>query len=290
MYRKFWLENGIGNLFYLTEKQYNWFLADPDGLGLTINYSSIKLSDSEVITSKDYELMTVGGDLLFYAETNEQKYEDYFNFLRFVARTPIYLHYQTPNNTESYRTLVQLTNLEKTEVDEDGILHCPISFKRLSLWFGDTLNVIDVGNEIDNGKDYPLTRPYSYGAISYENMSILNNGMVEAPLLIEITGSVTDPVYSLSQDGVVYGRGKIIGTYDYVSIDSDDANENIILKVGDSTIANAVNYQDLTVGSPNEIYVTFLKARAGISTLRLNLPDGFEGRVRVTWRNAYLSV
>lgn len=288
-YRKFWLENADGNYFYLTENS-RWFLADPEGLGLKINYTSIKLSDSEYINYKDYDLGSIDGDLLFIGKTNEQKYADYFSFMRFMSRPPIYLHYQTPNNNKSYRTLVQITGLEKTQVGKDGVMHCPLSLKRLTLWFSDEMNYIIAGNDVENGKDYPLKRPYSYGAISYKNIVCLNNGMVEAPFTIEVIGEVTDMQYTLSQNGVIYGKGKINGTYDYIFINSDDLNEEIRLQLNGSVIPNAVNYQDLTVGTPNEVYVTFLKLRAGQSALNFTLGNNFDGTVRIGWRNAYLSV
>lgn len=289
-YRKFWLENADGNLYHLTDPTKDWFLADPEGLGITINYTSVKLSNSEFINYKDYDLGSVEGELLFYGKTNAKKYDDYFNFLRFLSRTPIYLHYLTPNSATAYRTLVQLTGMEKSQVETDGILHCPISFKRQTLWFSDQLNTITVGGSIEDGKMYELYRPYSYGAISYRNINILNNGMIDAPFTFLIEGSVTDVTYSLSQYGEIFGRGKILGTYDRVYVDSDDLTERIELGLNGSNIPNAVNYQDLTVGSANEIFVTFLKLRAGMNNLNFALPDSFDGTIEVSWRNAYLSV
>lgn len=288
--RKFWFTNGDENTFHLTDPDKNWFLADPEGLGLTINYTSIKLTDSEFINYKDYELTSINGDLIFYASTREQKYQDYFDFLRFMSKTPIYLHYQTPNSDTSYRTLVQITGLEKTEIQQDGMLHCPMSLKRQTMWYSDVLNSLVATNTVMEGKEYPLHRPYSYGAIDTSNMVMWNNGMVDAPFTLHVEGNVTDMEFSLSQDNVVYGKGKILGTYDSVFIDSDDLNETIELMIGTSVIANAVNYQDLTVGSPNEIYVTFLKLKPGKSALNFTLGSAFDGQVTVEWRNAYLSV
>ena len=201
-----------------------------------------------------------------------------------------YAGFESISNDRGYKIARPLIYLTKTEIEEDGILHCPISLKRQTLWFSDTVNVIEASATVENGKEYPLQRPYAYGSIGYGNIQMLNDGMTEAPILIEVEGDVTDLQYSLAQDGEVYGRGKILGSYDYVSINSDDLNENITLKVDGSNIPNAVNYQDLTVGSPNEIYVTFLKLKSGVSTLRFTLGDGFDGKVRVSWRNAYLSV
>ena len=91
-------------------------------------------------------------------------------------------------------------------------------------------------------------------------------------------------------DNEQYGAAKILGTYSYVRVDSDDTAEEIHLERNGSVIANAINYQDLTVGSPQQVYVTFLKIQPGTSTLMFDLGDDFDGCVRLTWSNAYVSV
>lgn len=288
--RKFWLENGDGAIYHLTDENKTHFLAEPSGLGLTIDYTSVKLSNSELITNKDYVLGSISGDLLFYANSRGDKYQEYFDFLTFMSKTPIIMHYQTPNSNESYRCLVQIIGLEKTEVQRDNILHCPVSFKMQTVWYTDRLNEITVTSKIENGKKYVLQRPYSYGVISFNNVIVNNTGNVETPFIFEVNGNTTDLTYTVSQDGVPYGRGKLLGSYDYIKVNSDDLDEDIVLKIGDSIIPNSVNYQDLTVGSPNQVYVTFIKLKIGHSTINFDLDDSFNGNVVVSWRNAYLSV
>lgn len=288
--RKFWLTNNEDAIYHLTDPSTTHFLASPQGLGITIDYSSIKFSNSELINSKDYVLGTISGDLLFYSDTRGNKYQEYFDFLTFVSKSPIYLYYQTPNSDEAFRCLVQITGLEKTEVDLDSILHCPVAFKMQTVWYSQHENIRTVTSEIENGKKYILHRPYAYGASSYNNVNITNYGNIETSFIFEVDGATTDLEYSISQNGEVYGRGKILGTYDYIKVDSDDLNEEIVLVNGTSTIPNAVNYQDLTVGSPNKIYITFLKLKTGTSRINFGVHDGFDGTITVRWRNAYLSV
>lgn len=290
--RNLWLTNSDEEKYELTDqKDRQVFLANPSGLGLRINYSTTRIGDNEKITSKIYEILPVDGELLFYNNSLDVIYENYFTFLQFISKSPIYLHYKTPNSNESYRTLCEVESLGKTEVDKDGAMHCPITFKRLTHWYSDREIVYIATNDIESGgKEYPLIRPYSYGLLSPRNIPITNDSIMETPFKFEIDGEVTDLQYSVSQNGEVYGRGKLIGSYDYVMVNSDELEENIVLKIDDSIIPNAFNYQDLTVGSPNKIYVTFLHFKPGNSILNFSLGNDFNGKVKVSWRKKYLSV
>lgn len=292
--RNFWLTNADDVRFELKGRNIAntiSFLHEPEGLGYNVELSTVKLGNTDIILSEQYNLPPVAGDLIFIGSVPEA-YQQYQNLLTFLARRPITLHYLPPNTNDGYRCLVRVTSLEKTEVSaEDGCLHCPIQFYRQSLWYQDEPTQLEVENDTAVGKSYPLDRPYSYGALSLHNVQMMNRGMADTGIKVEIYGSVTDPEWELyDNDGVQYGAAKIIGTYDYVRVNSDDAEEEIHLERGGSSIANAVNYQDLTVGSPQQVYVTFLKLRPGMSTLMFDLGDSFDGYVRLTWSNAYVSV
>ena len=292
--RNFWLTNADDQRFELKGSNISntvSFLHEPEGLGYSVELNTVKLGNTDIILSEQYNLPPVAGDLIFIGSLPDV-YAQYQSMLTFLARRPITLHYLPPNTNDGYRCSVRVVSLEKTEVNyEDGCLHCPIQFYRQGMWYNDLPNVIDVNNDISDGKKYPLDRPYSYGALSLENIQLSNAGMTDAPLKVEIFGSVTNPVWTLfDNEAVQYGAAKILGTYTYVRVDSDDAAEEIHLERSGSVIANAINMQDLTVGSPQQVFVTFLKLRPGTSTLRFDLGESFDGFVRLTWSNAYVSV
>lgn len=292
--RNFWLTNADENRYELLGPNVNnsiTFLSGPEGLGYSVNLTTVKLGNMDLITSEQYNLGSFAGDLIFLGTVPEM-YQQYQNLLSFLSKRPITLHYLPPNTNDGYRCSVRVVSLEKTEVNaEDGCLHCPIQFYRQSLWYQDEPTQLEVDNDTADGKSYPLDRPYSYGALSLRNVQMMNRGMADTGIKVEIFGDVTDPEWELyDNDGVQYGAAKIIGTYDYVRVNSDDAEEEIHLERGGSSIANAVNYQDLTVGSPQQIFVTFLKLRPGMNTLMFDLGEEFDGYVRLTWSNAYVSV
>lgn len=288
--REFWLVNSRGTRYSLHDVK--TFLNEPEGLGYGVDLDVLQIGNSKMILSEEYNLGSVSGELLFMGSRNEV-YDQYFRFAQFLYFRPITLHYRTPDKTASFYCQVRVTSLEKTEVDnDDRMLHCPITMYRQTMWYNDIENVVEARNIIIEGKQYPLYRPYHYGAVSTSNIEIYNAGIADAPMLIEVVGRATDVTWNLyTPENVRYGAGKILGEYDSITVNSDDLNESIELVRDGSVIPNAVNYQDLTVGSPQEVYVTFLKLRPGTSRMTFNFGEGeFDGYVRITWRNAYVTV
>ena len=286
--RNFWLENALGAKYQLRTESV--FFNAPMGLGYGVDITTLRLGNSNLITSEEYNLGSVTGEV-FFLDRRETAYQRYLEFAQFLYERPITLHYTPPNTQESYSCQVRVTSVEKGDMGADHILRIPITMYRQTMWYSDTEHTIEAMNVSLEGKMYPLARPYHYGLISINNVPLFNAGVAEAPLKIEIDGEVTDPQVSIyDNNNVRYGVAKLLGSYDYVMINSDELNEEIVLERDGSAIANAVNYQDLSVGDPRKVYVTFLKLRPGRSSLVFSVGGEFSGKTRVTWRNTYVTV
>ena len=295
MYRKFYLMNSADETFYLTEKNYKQFLNDPTNLGFAKTYSTLRLGNKDVITSEQFNLLIPQGEVLFFDTTNADKYESYSLFIKFLTKTPIRLYYLPPNVTEPYFADVNVIQLDKSEVsEEDGMLHCPIQFKALSFWQTAGENTMEVQPDVGIGKYYPLVRKidegYFYGGSALSNVQIFNDGTLETGLIIEIFGECEDPQINFYQDGEQYGVCKLNGTFDYVKINSIEDEEELYLEYNSSALANPLSYQDLSVGSPSNLYVTFVSLKTGQTTLTVTFGSNFSGYVKFTWRDSYVSV
>ena len=292
-YRKFWLINTLGNRYDFTEQTLKVFMANPQGFGLSRSFSSIKVGNSELVTSQEFNLTDIQGELLFMSDTNGVKYEEYQKFIQFAKFKPLEFHYQTPNRLSSYYCDVLLTLLTKTEVDEtDGILHVPMTLHRLTEWLDDTDYSVTLRNEpIEDGKYYELIRPYHYAGTNLSNTPINNNGTDDVGFLLEINGEVQNPQFTLTQFGEQYGICKINGTYDYVLIDSVERTEQIYLERNGSVITNPEQYQDFTIRNGNA-YLTWCKFRVGETIFNFTCGniDTFDGTVTIRFKNSYASV
>lgn len=292
-YRKFRLLNGNGDYYDLTEKNKKVFANDPQGLGYSKTLSILRLGDESNVTYRLFDLNTISFEILFYDSTNASKYAQYNEFVTFLSYKPLYLLYQRPHSFDWYRRRIEPLGLSKTEVSrEDSMLHCNFEVQCLSFWEDNKLNYIQTDNTgLEGGKVYPIEYPIIYGQDSISNLNLTAVGLLDSPIAITINGTVTDPQYILyDNNNAIYGRGKFIGTFDKVFVDSHEADQKIELIRNGTILDNPMGYQDLTIGSPNEIYVTFLKLKAGKSKISFIVDENFTGSVRVEWRNRYVTV
>ena len=295
MYRTFYLMNSKDERLELTNVKVNQFLAEPTGLGFAKTYTSMRLGNSEPTTSEQFNLPQVEGDVVFFQGTNADKYQAYDTLIRFLINQPIRLYYTPPNVFEPYFMEVNPIQVDKEEIDDEtGMLTCHTIFKAETFWQTSSTNELTAEPSSANGKSYPLIREiskgYFYGGSSLNDIQLFNDGTLEAPIIIEINGECEDPQINFYQNDVQYGAIKLNGTFDYVKIDSSDDNESLELEYQGADLVNPLSYQDFSVGSPNQIYVTFVKLRTGQSTITVTFGNSFNGEVKFTWRDTYVSV
>lgn len=309
--RRLYLRNGRDEVFNFMNTSH--FLVSPGGLGANISLPTVRVGDSEMLTGKSYNLMTFTGEIMFTG-TREEVYQNYRAFIRFLNTDYMRLCYQPVGEEKAFYCRAEVSIITKTEVgNRDSILHVPIQIKCLQFWRKTPMISVSVEPTTMDGKNYPLTRRlpsdpdgvgYYYHANAFKKIILTNNGDVETPLdiivrndtvrnftyaLYEYTGSY-DEIDDSEENYSVYGRGRIIGTYRYIEVDADDIDEKIVLKTGTNTLTNTYNYQDLSIGSPNEIYVTFLKLKPGRNALTLNVGDDFTGDVLIRYWDMYYTI
>lgn len=294
MYRKFSFTNSNNTTWELTNPEFESFAANPTGLGFGADTSFLRVGNDNLLTYSQWTMGNKTFDIMFYGKSLASKYQMYNDFIKFLVYEPIYLLYETPNSEQTYRMKVKVSSLGKTEVDPStSALVCPISMTPMSFWEDNLVNSVTVSNTVvDDGKSYPLQRPYHYAQSDISNIQINCEGTIESPMQITIAGTTTDPQYSLYDEAeTLYGIGKFSGSYTSVMVNSDEAEESISLEANGSPVSNPYNYQDLTIGSPDTVEVTFLKLRPLTkSKMSFSLSQGFSGTVTIEWRNRYLSI
>lgn len=292
MYRKFWLINSLGNRYDFTDKSKFVFLNNPLGLGFQRQYSSLVVGNSELITSQQFRLTDIQGDLLFYDNDTGTKYQHYQDFIQFAKFKPLEFHYQTPNDLRSYYCDVLFVQADKTEVKQNNILTVPVTFHRLTEWLNADDYIISLTNTPSStGKYYDLVRPYHYAGTNLSNTPINNNGTDDVGFLITVTGEVQNFQFTISQGGEIYGICKINGTYDYLYIDSVERTESMYLELNGSAITNPEQYQDFTIRN-GASYLTWCKFKVGQSILNITMGNiaTFDGVVEVRFKNSFVSV
>lgn len=289
-YRKFSLVNGTGATLSLIDDKKKIIGIEPTGLGFSKSTSTLRIGNESVLTYEQDSLQNIELRIIFYG-TNKEIYKNYQDFVDFVSVEPLYLLYEKPDTSNVFRRLGYISSLGKSEISTDNYMACPMVFTTQSFWEDNIeRSIVASSSQSGEGKSYPLTRPYFYAKQSINDMIVNSTGGMETPLKIEISGATTNPSYSLfDANGKQYGLGKLLGTYDKITIDSDDTDETIYLESGGVATDNPYNYQDLSIGD-GKTQLTFLKVRSGENKIVFNLGTTFDGEVKVSWRNRYLSV
>lgn len=292
MYRKFKMTNSKNQTFELTDKNFKVFANEPQGLGFSKTISLLRLGDENLVYYLMYNLSSLSFELLFYDDEARDKYQKYDDFINFLSYGGIYLHYQKPNSLTWFRRSIEVMSLTKTEISQrDRILHCPIEIMPLGFWEDNEQRSITVSSEKLGGKIYPINYPFQYSGDTLNNIELISSGMLETPIELIFEGEVNSPQWILSDsEDNIYGQGKLLGTFDYVYVNSDEVNEEISLMRNGAFLDNPFGYQDLTIGSPNEIFITFMKLKVGRNHLRIITSSEFDGKVTVRWRDRYVSV
>lgn len=291
MVRKFSLINRNNATWDFTDPAEKVFARNPAGLGLVKSAELLRLGNKQKVVDEQYEFVNKTFDVLFYGDTREKMYSDYNDFIDFITVGDISLLYEIPSQNVAYRISVLVSEITKTEVKENGYMTCGLTLTPLSFWEDNEKNSLVISVEDSRyGKKYPLTRPYRYaGSNALDNVAIDITGNMEVPFEITIDGGCTDPSYQIyaSDETTVRGQCQFSGTYSYVYVNSDEAEEEIKLFDGNGTqVTYPYNYQILSSVEEN----TFLTLKKGRNKLRFSLGSLFEGTVTIEWRNRYVSI
>ena len=274
-YRKFWLVNGNGDRWNLTEKELKSFLDSPQGLGFQKSIDVTRYGERAYKNTEDYNFPQVSGDVFFYDTANATRYEKYNEFVRFLMVQPLTLYYQIPVSIYSgiadiYTLDCEVINLTKTESKTNRVLTSNIQINGLGFYQGDTVEINGTANEItiNNDGDFP---------VGFE---------------IELNGDFENPYITLEQDGELYGEAKFDdeGTnFSSVYVNSKDGEQNVVLKQNDSILPNPLAYQDLSI-SNGSVYVTFVKLAKGESTLKIGADSYSISNYSIKFTPMYRSV
>lgn len=268
-YRKFKLKNSLNASWELTETSVKTFLSDPSGLGMSNSIETTQYGNVLRLDNIDTAFPSVSGNVMIYENTVDAKYLKYNQFVTFLTYTPLVLEYQVPGTNKTFYLDVVVASLDKTEVDRNGVMNCPITLQGLGMWRGNSF----------------------YWTGNASSKSLTNDGHFPVGLTVTLTGNMTNPYFTLTQNSEVYGEAKFIDTtaFNSVIVDSRDGMQSVELQQSNSVLANPLGYQDLSI-SNGAIYVTFIKLARGTSTLNVGMDSGSLTSVIVNYTPIYASV
>jgi len=210
MIRQFYLENEYGDVYYFNHKNQT-LISQVSGLGFSLDMKYLEYSRLYSRSEYNIPLSEITETIIFL-----KGYQGYKSFVDFISKSnkEYKLHYQ--NDAFSAYCYVDIASLSKAELIA-GTIQSNIVFKKLSLWLKEKAYEI-IANGSSSGKVYPYSYPYYYSS-SYEGkVFIRNEGLNDAPIVIEMIGSVIDPEVLIKKNGEVVSVLRLYLTAEDITI------------------------------------------------------------------------
>lgn len=200
MVREFKLVNEKGQEYSLMDIHNACLLTEPSGLGYGYSTEYEQLGNTFVSNLRMIEQGKVDGTLNFLNYDNYKNFVDYIEgseTLKFSCKIPL-----TEGQREFFKD-IQIANLSKTEIQPNGVMSESVTFDCLSLWYEENTIIYNVEPQSDEIR-WDFTWDSRFTAYDSRNLSYINNGHTEAPIIISITGEVVNPKIELYVEGDLY--------------------------------------------------------------------------------------
>lgn len=200
MVREFRLLNEKGQEYSLMDIKNYCLLTEPNGLGYSYSTEYEQLGDTFIENFRRIEQGQVSGTVVFL------NYDNYKKLVDFIEQSEnLKLSYKIPykNGSKEFFKNVEIQSLTKTEIQTNGVLAESITFDCLSLWYEEN-TVIHTVEPKTNEIRWDFLWDSRFADYNTRSLVYINEGHVEAPVLIEISGHVLNPKIELYVEGKLY--------------------------------------------------------------------------------------
>ena len=200
MVREFKLVNEKGQEYSLMDINNCCLLTEPSGLGYSYSTEYEQLGNTFISNLRKIEQSSIEGILNFL------KYDNYKDFIDFIEKSEsLKFLYKIPfkDVAKEYFKDVQIQNISKSEIQENGVISERIIFDCLSLWYEENTVIYTIEPQ-ENEIRWDFNWDSNFSDYSARNLSYINKGHVEAPILVEMDGYLENPKIKLYVEGQLY--------------------------------------------------------------------------------------
>lgn len=222
--RYFKLENSAGEILDITTQQL--FFHNIGGIGFEEKNDFTAVGRVWKLNKSDYQQGTVSGIMCFVGTEDKTPYTQYREFYSFIDSTPLQLLYY-PNglNTTEYRKRVRVSKLDKSELNEYGVLECGIDFISYTPWYKIVRDIIEPGGEQssnggwiwDRGNRWRDSLDVDYSTYHYKfngsyrrTVRFISDANGNGPVKLSIHGPLVNPTWTQYVDGELVSTGGLI--------------------------------------------------------------------------------
>ena len=200
MVREFKLVNEKGQEYSLMDIENYCFLSEPSGLGYSYNTEYEQIDEVFFSNLRKIQQGQINGTV------NCLYYENYRALVDFIESSEkLRFSYKIPfkDRQKEYFKDINIQSLEKTQVNTNGVISEPIVFDCLGLWYEENTTVYTI-EPVSNEIRWDFRWDSRFTDYNTRSLQFINEGHVEAPILIEFSGKVINPKIQLYVEGRLY--------------------------------------------------------------------------------------
>lgn len=251
--RRFLLENEKGQQFRMDNLNEGCFLVSPSNLGYSYEADFVRLGYSFIENNREIQQKNPSGTAYFKSYDKVKEFIDFVensNELKWIYIIPF------ESEEKKYYRDVTIVKLDKTEKSGKWI-SCPIEFAGLSLWYEENTVVYTVEQLTDEIRWDFMWDSY-FSDYDSRNLQYINQGHIEAPIHVEMSGYLLNPKIELYIDGQLYQTVEItieIEEYEKLIYDTRVNNFQISKQKTDGTIENLFSLDNIDFPNNNVIRI-----------------------------------
>lgn len=266
--RKFYLENEIGSRIPLNNEN-GIFLYEPESLGFEFDHEYAGTGSGFFLRKKKSTAQSAPSGTLIFSTTDKGPYENYRAFVEWIHSSKELFYVYSPISSKEYYRKVDITQLEKNEINTYGVLECRITMKSITPWYLPVPLHVDFGEEDPNVMEYTVSEidgqivegfvydedPDTYliyGVGSKDHSAeVQPQGDIEAAVKVTFKGHIINPVFSLIglASRKIIGECAVEGSFDSsgsLVLSTEEQNCYIVYKASDGTEVDLLDAIDIT--------------------------------------------
>lgn len=235
------LKNSAGVEYDITSK--NALFHDIQGLGFSEDGDYKAIGDVWVLNSVSSQQSPISGDICFGYE--EDPYGTFNTFANFIRETPLtFLYFPKGLGGTCYMKRVRVSSLEKGELNEYGVLDCPVEFLPQTPWYEEVSIETSASEKDVNtpgwvwGGTSPTSLPLVFEPSDdvtkrrarfrgeyIKSVQVKSNTSKKNPVRLTLSGPLMNPFWSHYVDGKLVSSGGFVAS-ETVSVGE---NENLVI-------------------------------------------------------------
>lgn len=222
------LKNSAGLEYDITTE--NALFHNIQGLGFSESGSYKAIGDVWVLNNVSDQQSPISGDICFGYK--EDPYGTFNNFANFIRETPLtFLYFPKGLSGKCYMKRVRVSSLEKGELNEYGVLDCPVEFLPQTPWYETkSAETKDIETDVEKpgwvwGGTSPTSLPLVFEPSSDEtkrrakfrgeyisSLQLYCETSKKNPVRLTLYGPLTNPFWSHYVDGKIKSTGGFVSS------------------------------------------------------------------------------